>query len=588
MAYTLSLTNVQPGGIEGQVSYTISISPAIDENVYTNAIYRIHYATEPITSANAESIGIFFITSTGVDLILSDLTTYTKYYFIAQVQAESLNPMENEPLNIWSSTSSSFANPQPYTVTYNGNLATSGSVPVDNNGYNIDGSGTATVLGNTGTLAKTGYAFGGWNTAANGSGTTYQPTNTFTVTGNTTLYAVWSSTYTVTYNGNGNTAGTAPVDSSSPYASGATVTVAAVGTLARTGFSFLNWNTAANGSGSSYTAPQTFSISTNTTLYAQWRATVTYNAGLADSGNVPVDSNQYAPNASATVLGNTGIPTLTRSGYTFNGWNTQQNGSGTAYAVGSSLTVTGDITLYSAWTVSGGGGGGAGDPYITTVTGTSYKLPVMDGAIRFYQGTVDGKTLTINATLKTQGSQDLLAHNLRSVVEFSKTMGPKKTEAYMRNLCEKNETLCFFENFYIQHGEKALAVNVWDSKLKVFHYTGGFKTAAIDNGDKALSASGIYSKYTGSTLRIELNDTASISVSVYNSPMIRSGIFIEVPAMTEGNGVLVNVLSKADMTLRALDDTAAVAKRDTKDVVMKRELFADHDGTRVRNVLTTC
>ncbi len=85
-----------------------------------------------------------------------------------------------------------------YTVTYNGNENTSGTPPADGNAY-PQGS-IVNVLGNTGTLAKTGYTFDGWNTAADGSGTTYQAGNTFTIgTSNVTLYAKWlEESYTVT------------------------------------------------------------------------------------------------------------------------------------------------------------------------------------------------------------------------------------------------------------------------------------------------------------------------------------------------------------------------------------------------------
>ncbi|OGS97888.1 MAG: hypothetical protein A3H99_12650 [Gallionellales bacterium RIFCSPLOWO2_02_FULL_59_110] len=78
------------------------------------------------------------------------------------------------------------------------------------------------------------------------------------------------ATYTVTYNGNTNTGGTAPTDGSSPYVSGATVTVLGVGTLTKTGNTFAGWNTAADGSGTSYAAAATFVIAADTTLYAQW------------------------------------------------------------------------------------------------------------------------------------------------------------------------------------------------------------------------------------------------------------------------------------------------------------------------------
>jgi uncharacterized repeat protein (TIGR02543 family) len=81
--------------------------------------------------------------------------------------------------------------PSSYTLTYNGNTNTGGTAPVDGSSPYTPSS-TVTVLGNTGSLIKTGYAFTGWNTAANGSGTTYSPGATFTITANTVLYAQWA------------------------------------------------------------------------------------------------------------------------------------------------------------------------------------------------------------------------------------------------------------------------------------------------------------------------------------------------------------------------------------------------------------
>jgi len=76
--------------------------------------------------------------------------------------------------------------------------------------------------------------------------------------------------YSVTYDGNGSTGGSVPVDSNT-YPAGAMVSVPDVGSLTRTGYTFTNWNTAANGSGISYAAPMMFTMSSaNITLYAQW------------------------------------------------------------------------------------------------------------------------------------------------------------------------------------------------------------------------------------------------------------------------------------------------------------------------------
>ncbi len=63
--------------------------------------------------------------------------------------------------------------------------------------------------------------------------------------------------YTVTYNGNGNTGGSVPIDNTN-YEQGQTVTVLGnTGNLVKTGYSFSDWNTLANGSGTTYTQAQT-------------------------------------------------------------------------------------------------------------------------------------------------------------------------------------------------------------------------------------------------------------------------------------------------------------------------------------------
>jgi len=78
-----------------------------------------------------------------------------------------------------------------YSVTYGGNGNTGGSVPVDTQQY-VEGD-TVTILGNTGSLAKTGCTFGGWNSSVGGSGTNYAPGSTLTMgAANVTLYANWA------------------------------------------------------------------------------------------------------------------------------------------------------------------------------------------------------------------------------------------------------------------------------------------------------------------------------------------------------------------------------------------------------------
>jgi len=240
-----------------------------------------------------------------------------------------------------------------YTLTYDGNGNSSGSVPIDSNSY-VQGA-TVTLLGNTGNLAKSGFTFAGWNTLSDGTGTGYSGGASLSMgAANLTLYAVWTTnpTYTVTYNGNGNTGGSVPVDNNN-YLQGATVTVASPGNLARSGgYAFVNWNTLPNGSGISYSSGTTFPMgSTNVTLYAIWTVaySVAYNANCTPtSGGVPIDNAYYAPGATVTVIGNSG--TLTRTGFAFAGWNTQSNGSGITYSQGQTFSMgAGNVTLYAVW-----------------------------------------------------------------------------------------------------------------------------------------------------------------------------------------------------------------------------------------------
>ncbi len=194
-----------------------------------------------------------------------------------------------------------------------------------------------------------------------------------------------SSTYTVTYLGNGNTGGTSPVDTNSPYNSGTSVTILGnSGSLTQSGVAvFAGWNTAADGSGTNYVGGDTFNITQNTTLYASWiraGSRLRYFAGNGGSGTAPSSSGTYyTPFSSANIVDNTGSFTNTTSPV-FAGWNTLANGSGTSYPVGSNITMpsSGNVDLYAQWIPVGGpfiltynaGNGGGGTP---PVAPTSYS-----------------------------------------------------------------------------------------------------------------------------------------------------------------------------------------------------------------------
>lgn len=77
-----------------------------------------------------------------------------------------------------------------FTVTYDKNGATSGTVPVGEITYKT--TDLIPVQANTNSLLKIGYVFIGWNSKSDGTGTDYDIDSTFRVkTDNITLFAKW-------------------------------------------------------------------------------------------------------------------------------------------------------------------------------------------------------------------------------------------------------------------------------------------------------------------------------------------------------------------------------------------------------------
>lgn len=129
-----------------------------------------------------------------------------------------------------------------YTLTYDGNGATSGTVPEVKNV--VSGSTIDLQNYNPGNLEKDGYVFLGWNTAAIAT----TPLTDITITSNTTVYAVWKRLlyYTITFDRNGATSGDVPP--LQDVLSGTTFDLNNYnpGNLAKTDSTFIGWNTDAS------------------------------------------------------------------------------------------------------------------------------------------------------------------------------------------------------------------------------------------------------------------------------------------------------------------------------------------------------
>ena len=78
----------------------------------------------------------------------------------------------------------------PYTLSYDANEASEGSVPQMQSSTTL--STVVTLAAPQGDLVKTDCAFEGWNTKTDGSGSTFLDSEPITLTANTTLYAQWN------------------------------------------------------------------------------------------------------------------------------------------------------------------------------------------------------------------------------------------------------------------------------------------------------------------------------------------------------------------------------------------------------------
>ena len=185
----------------------------IDASSYVSA-YDL-YATTPTLTASAATGNAnhgtknFYSRTTGVCTVnvssgkMTFLTTGTCTVYATG----NANLFSGTQYNYYDSPDVNITIAHP-TITYDSNAnqpqtgaISSGTVPSPTS-YTYNS--TVTVAANSGSLARQGFTFGGWNTAANGSGTTYTAgSGTFTITGSTTLYAIWSIPAAARVIGNG-------------------------------------------------------------------------------------------------------------------------------------------------------------------------------------------------------------------------------------------------------------------------------------------------------------------------------------------------------------------------------------------------
>ena len=227
------------------------------------------------------------------------------------------------------------------SIIYNGNGATEGSM-----GMQVgDPDTNATIQANK--YKRQGYKFTGWNTKPDGTGTAYTEGQTVAMPKegqSLNLYAQWKALpVTIIYNGNGgkgNTNGeTTDADTTIPIAPNG---------YTRDGYTFQTWNTKADGTGDTYRPGDSITLTGDITLYAQWKAdkaALHYDAN-ANTATGDTPDSEGVTDGTITVSKN-GYANV---GYTFTGWNTKPDGTGSTIQPGDAVKLpAGGMTVYAQW-----------------------------------------------------------------------------------------------------------------------------------------------------------------------------------------------------------------------------------------------
>ncbi len=278
---------------------------------------------------------------TGYDFLGWSTTVNGDVVYADQAVVENLATEQGAEVTIYAKWQ-----PIVYSITYD--LAGGAVASANPAEYTIE-SADFTLVNPT----KLGYTFTGWE----GTDLT-EKTVAVTVTtghyGDRAYTATWEpNPYKVHFDINGGNGGTM-ADQIHIYDSELALTENA---FTRTGYTFKEWNSKADGSGTVYTDKQTVKNLTAVrdeviTMYAQWTPNPYQVAFNANNGEGTMANQDFIYDAEQALTENA----FTRTGYTFEGWNTAADGSGTAYADKAKVKnltaeLNGIVNVYAQWKV---------------------------------------------------------------------------------------------------------------------------------------------------------------------------------------------------------------------------------------------
>ena len=296
-----------------------------------------------------------------------------------------------EPTNV-----SNAHTPAIYTLTYNGNGATSGTVPIDNKKYKY--GDTVIVQGNIGNLAHSSNVFTGW--AAEQTATEPQLTenSSFRIRRSLTLYAVWAdASYTINFDKNDVGAGGSQASLSAVFGEAAALPTTTTFTPP-TDKRFLGWAETSDGTviEGSYTGPSSYSATV--TLYAVWRGkpyTITFDKNDVGAGGSQANLSAVFGEAAALPTTTTfTAPTDKR----FLGWAETTDGTMIQGSYNGPSSYSATVTLYAVWESTGSAIDGNRNWQAIAMSSVGSKLAAVEYRGHLYTSTDSGVTWTNRGT----------------------------------------------------------------------------------------------------------------------------------------------------------------------------------------------
>lgn len=184
----------------------------------------------------------------------------------------------------------------------------------------------------------------GYSENANATTAQYAVGQEISITANKTLYAITAKKITLTINGNGASVSKSSV-TCNIYNIGKNCKVTTP-TITRSGYSIIGFNSNANATQPEYKVSTSVNIDKDKTIYAitSKKLTATFNGNGASVSKSSITCNVYNNGKTCNVT----TPTITRSGYSIIGFNSNANATSSEYKTSASATTGSTAKTLSA------------------------------------------------------------------------------------------------------------------------------------------------------------------------------------------------------------------------------------------------